>query len=455
MKTKNSTSFVRSIGTKLCLSIFVTILTMIQFVHAQSMIGYATVSGDGYTTTTGGTGGTATTVSTLADLQTFAASCEDNTTPKILYISGKISSSSSTVITIKHGANISIYGIGSTSELQNVGLNIWDYQNVIIRNLKIHEVFYPDDALTIAACQHVWIDHNELYSKMGTGITVDTYDGLLDIKKGSRYVTVSWNYLHDHMKCSLIGHTDNTSQQAEDSQMRITFHHNYFYNTDGRNPSLRFGAVHMFNNYFKTISDYGIAARDGGHAKLENNVYEDVNIPMTTDKFPVSGLPNGYICESGNLLTGTTGAKVISQTGCDFWTSTTLPYSYTLDAVSSVTTTVPAGVGVGKVSNLQSTPDVTALSTNKTTIEKNSLEQNYPNPVEGYSFITFNLAQQSNVEVIVFDYVGKKVAVVTSQSYDAGTHTTRFVPGNLKSGLYFYTLFVNGQQADSKKLIMQ
>ena len=75
---------------------------------------------------------------------------------------------------------------------------------------------------------------------------------------------------------------------------------------------------------------------------------------MTTDKFPVDGLPNGYICESGNLLSGTTGQKVISQTGCEFWTPATLPYAYEPDPVSAVEAEVKRFAGSG--------PDPVALS---------------------------------------------------------------------------------------------
>jgi pectate lyase len=311
------------------------------------LIGFGAVGGDGISTTTGGSGGKITVVKSLAELEAWATTREKNTEAEILQISGKILASNSTLITIKNGANITIEGIGKTGELQNVGLNIRDYNNVIVRNLTIHEVAYPNDALTLDNVQHGWVDRCELYSKIGDGISVDTYDGLLDIKKGSSFITVSWNYLHHHMKCSLIGHTDNTEQQAIDSKIRVTYHHNWFSYTDGRNPSLRFGAVHMFNNYFENITDYGIATRDGGHAKLENNIYFNVKVPMSTDKFPVDGLPNGFICETGNILSGTTGAKVISQTGCDFWNPTTLPYTYTLDPVSSLQVIVQQYSGMG------------------------------------------------------------------------------------------------------------
>jgi hypothetical protein len=102
----------------------------------------------------------------------------------------------------------------------------------------------------------------------------------------------------------------------------------------------------MFNNIYEDIGDYGLAARDGGHVKAENCHYNNVVLPMSTDEFPVDGLPNGYICQTGNTFTGTCGANVISQTGCDFWNSTTLPYSYTLDPVASLETTVKPNSGI-------------------------------------------------------------------------------------------------------------
>jgi pectate lyase len=328
------------------------------------LIGYGAVAANGISTTTGGAGGTVVSVRTLAELEAWAADREDNATPGILQINGRISSSEGALITIKNGANITIEGVGKTSALQNIGLNIRDYNNVIVRNLTIHEVLYPNDALTLDNVQHGWVDRCELYSKIGEGIGVDTYDGLLDIKKGSSNITISWNYLHHHMKCSLIGHTDNTGQQEADSKIRVTYHHNWFSNTDGRNPSLRFGAVHMFNNIFEDITDYGIATRTGAHAKLETNIYHNVKLPMSTDKFPVDGLPNGYICETGNVLSGTTGAKVISQTGCEFWNATSLPYTYTLDPVNTLSTLVKqnAGMGNNQVTNLNWNPGGSRVS---------------------------------------------------------------------------------------------
>ncbi|MBL3657062.1 pectate lyase family protein [Fulvivirga sediminis] len=405
------------------------------------MAGYATVAGDGYQTTTGGAGGSVVVISSLKELEDWASSREKETAPQIAYLSGKISSSKSTVVTIKHGANISILGLGDGAELENVGLNIRNYDNVIVRNLKIHEVFYPNDALTIDECSHVWVDHLELHSKIGPGIGVDTYDGLLDIKKGSRFVTVSWCYIHDHMKTSLIGHTNNSGQKEQDRQMRITYHHNYFYNTYGRNPSLRYGAIHMYNNYFDKISDYGLAARVGAHALVENNHYNDVDISMTTDKFPVSGLPNGYICQLGNLLTGDTGAPIISQTGCDWWN---LPYEYQMESASTLARALPSQVGVGKIDiSINSNAVIANVESHKDVVMSAAgfeVENNYPNPFSVKTSIQFHLDEDEPVSLIVYDMMGNEVYKLEHKDCSRGLNEITFHRGNLPAGIYTYIL---------------
>ena len=314
-----------------------------------SMIGFATLPGNGLETTSGGSGGKITIVESLQQLRDWGASREDNNSPEIVIIKGFIEAPETEVITVKRGGNISILGDSNSdtgfAELKNISLNIRDYSNVIIRNLKIREVFYPDDGLTIDHCNHVWIDHCEFHSKFGSGIGVDTYDGLLDIKKGSNRVTVSWCYFHDHMKTLLMGHSDNNGEQDKDLQ--ASFHHNWFSNTDGRNPSLRFGHIHFFNNYLENISDYGIAVRNGAHAKIENCHFQNVNIPVATDKFE----GHGFACISGCLYTGTcteSDNQVSPPFECDFWNEN-LPYPYITEDVQTVSISVQKYAGVGKI----------------------------------------------------------------------------------------------------------
>ncbi len=93
------------------------------------MIGYASVSESGLETTTGGEGGITIVIETLAELINWGAGREDNNTPEIVIIKGKIEAESTVIISIKRGGNISILGDQGSGngfgELKNVSIIIW------------------------------------------------------------------------------------------------------------------------------------------------------------------------------------------------------------------------------------------------------------------------------------------------------------------------------------------
>lgn len=411
------------------------------------MTGYATVEGEGFVSTTGGKGGDTITVLSLDELRTYAASREKNNSPAILVISGRLEATPSEVVTFKHGSNLSILGGENGTELIGVGIRIWDYHNVIIRNLKIHEIFYPDDALSIEECHHVWIDHNELYSKTGAGIGIDTYDGLLDIKKGSRFVTVSWNYLHHHMKCMLIGHTDNATQGEIDRDMRITIHHNIFEYTNGRNPSLRWGAAHIFNNFFGNIDDYAIALRQGAHGLIENNVFHNVNTCISTNKFD----GEGFACLSGNVYTGSSleSENSITQTGCDFWND--LPYSYEADVTDNLETLLRINSGILWKDTTSTEPDTTFVNgLNDVQLKPGNLSC-FPNPVYDIFQLTFQSDLDEIYEMVIRDLTGREV-VRKQVHMKKGANKINMERGNLKQGIYL--LSVAGPKTQSSLIRM-
>lgn len=120
---------------------------------------------------------------------------------------------------------------------------------MIIRNLKISKVLADvGDAIGIQAAKNVWVDHCDLSSDQTHD--KDYYDGLLDVTHGCDWITISYNYLHDHWKASLVGHSDSNS--AEDKgHLTVTYKHNYFKNLNSRTPSFRFGTGHIYNNYVR------------------------------------------------------------------------------------------------------------------------------------------------------------------------------------------------------------
>ena len=72
----------------------------------------------------------------------------------------------------------------------------------------------------------------------------------MDIVRGSDWVTVSWNYFHDHYKTNLIGN-DPAFRDIDGGRLHVTFHHNHYSNCGTRGPAGRFGHQHVYNNYYE------------------------------------------------------------------------------------------------------------------------------------------------------------------------------------------------------------
>ncbi|REL33483.1 T9SS C-terminal target domain-containing protein [Rhodohalobacter sp. SW132] len=70
-----------------------------------------------------------------------------------------------------------------------------------------------------------------------------------------------------------------------------------------------------------------------------------------------------------------------------------------------------------------------------------SLKQNYPNPFNPATTIQYDLATASNVQIDVFDMLGRKVATLVNNDFQqAGTYRVNFDASNLSSGIYIYML---------------
>lgn len=81
------------------------------------------------------------------------------------------------------------------------------------------------------------------------------------------------------------------------------------------------------------------------------------------------------------------------------------------------------------------------------------LYQNYPNPFNPTTNITFSIPQRSNVKLVVYDAIGKEVAMLANNVYEAGKYSFQFNGSNLSSGMYFYTL-TTSQGTITKKMML-
>ncbi len=257
------------------------------------------------------------------------------------------------ILEVKELENLTIEGASGSSA--NFGIKVTRAKNIIIRNMTLGLLPGGDasDAITLEGnetngdVENVWVDHNELFSSTkedceGAGDT--EFDGLIDIKKGARRITVSYNYLHDHQKTGLLGSSDDDA-----TERYVTFHHNRYENVVSRTPLHRFGFIHLFNNYFGTITSSGINVRMGGVALIESNFFENALNPVTSrysDEVGLWDLRNNHV---GPNVTWDLEEDTLANG--DSWQSTTtfpngeLGYAYTPDRAGCVKQIVTAQAG--------------------------------------------------------------------------------------------------------------
>jgi|GEM_PF-6263991 len=84
---------------------------------------------------------------------------------------------------------------------------------------------------------------------------------------------------------------------------------------------------------------------------------------------------------------------------------------------------------------------------------EHALYQNYPNPFNPVTQIKFDIAALSNVKLNIYNTNGQLVANLIDGKVKQGFHTANFDASKLNSGVYIYTLQVDGK-AFSKKMVL-
>jgi len=85
-----------------------------------------------------------------------------------------------------------------------------------------------------------------------------------------------------------------------------------------------------------------------------------------------------------------------------------------------------------------------------------SLSQNYPNPFNPSTQIKFEIADNANVTLTVYDMLGRVVANLVNTRLQAGTHLFNFDAKNMASGIYLYELKTdNGVRLTNKMTLVK
>jgi hypothetical protein len=101
--------------------------------------------------------------------------------------------------------------------------------------------------------------------------------------------------------------------------------------------------------------------------------------------------------------------------------------------------------------------DSTSIKNNQnTTIPKEfALFDNYPNPFNPTTKLSFDLPIASHVILTVYDILGRQVATLINGWQPSGTHQVTFNGSHLSSGIYFYELTANNYHAVRKAILLK
>jgi len=244
-------------------------------------------------------------------------------------------------IRMRVGSNTTIVGLGKKARLRGIWLDIRgtatiNASNIIVRNLTFQDTFdcFPAwaptdgalgswnslyDAVSLRNADHVWVDHNVFEDRETADedqpsyfdVLFQVHDGSLDITNASDFVTVSFNRFRNHDKVMLIGSSD--SATADRGKLRVTLHHNLFDHVGQRAPRVRFGQVHVYNNYYKVERNptyqysFGVGIESAIYA--ENNFFK-TDKSVSPEQF-IERLNGSAISESGTQLNGTPAKNLI------------------------------------------------------------------------------------------------------------------------------------------------
>jgi pectate lyase len=299
-----------------------------------SLVGFATVNGG----TTGGQGGKTNIVATFDEFRVAAGATE----PLNILVSGTLDFGGQSV---KIAANKTIIGLGTDAGF--VGhVYLYGVSNIILCNLNftnpkgVGQGMGGGDGMTAHSTHHVWVDHCHFN---------ECADGQFDITHGSDFFTVSWckfsytNAASDHRLSMLIGNRDDLA--AEDTgKLHVTLHHNWIGDlVQDRAPRVRFGQVHIFNNYYGATSNntcigLGILSQ----VLLESSYFDGIKRPWKSRSEP--GQTEGRL-QTNDDMVYTFGPKI--QMGKTAPVDFKPPYTYQLDAAKDVKDIVTTYAGVG------------------------------------------------------------------------------------------------------------
>jgi pectate lyase/predicted neuraminidase/lysophospholipase L1-like esterase len=299
----------------------------------------------GHAGTTGGGDATPVHVSSAAEFKEAVSG--DNA--KVIVVHGNLDVGDCSI-----GSNTSIVGADEGAGLSGGRVAVRG-SNYIFQNLSFGPAGSGSDVMEVSGGTNVFITKCEFH---------DAGDELLSLVRGADYITISWSKFyfdstHSHAYAHLIGNSDSATDDR--GKLHVTMHHNWYAEgVVGKMPRVRYGQVHIYNNYYNSENNkYCIGIGVECHIRLENSHFTNVKNPWAD----YGGTSNGEIGWDNLQFEGCSQPTFMSNAYPVF----SPPYSYDLDPVENVASIVTAGAGNNSDSPTTTTIPSTTTTTPSTT----------------------------------------------------------------------------------------
>ncbi|MBK9228648.1 MAG: T9SS type A sorting domain-containing protein [Ignavibacteria bacterium] len=235
-------------------------------------------------------------------------------------------------------------------------------------------------------------------------------------------------------------------------------------------------------SYLQYSSDFGITwntkLKTSQHAFLDFNLVDDSTIILLT-RIDTNAFANGILLTTNagtdwRLTAFFAGSAVFNLEFVDVntgWSAGSRIYRttdggsnwleqlnvYPLDINGVLMRDYKSGIAYGDQGILYTTSTggiMNAVTYSSTTPKDFELYQNYPNPFNPMTIISYEIGKNSYVSIKIYDVSGKCVTTVVSEVKSAGRHEADFNASGLSSGLYFYSLLINGGIVSTKRMVL-
>jgi photosystem II stability/assembly factor-like uncharacterized protein len=99
-------------------------------------------------------------------------------------------------------------------------------------------------------------------------------------------------------------------------------------------------------------------------------------------------------------------------------------------------------------------PLTSILNSNSNTPKEYQLFQNYPNPFNPKTKIEYEIQKSNSVLIKIFDIQGREIKTLFNNKQSAGKYKIEFDGTGYASGVYYYSLFINENLIESKKMLL-